>query len=163
MAAKKSFTEEIGTLGALLRLPYQALAASMYAELAENGFPDIRPAFSSVFRHITPQGARVTDMAEQAQMTKQSMGYLVDALHERGYVELVPDPSDRRAKLVRLTERGQAFLDAALALSHRNEERLAERMGRDEWAHLRRLLERLNVEIAVLAPNSPKKAGGGAP
>ena len=81
MAAQKNLTEEVGTLGALLRLPYQALARRLYREIAENGFPDVRPAHGSVFRHILPEGSRVTDLAERAGMTKQSMSYLVEYLH----------------------------------------------------------------------------------
>ena len=143
MAAQKNLTEEVGTLGALLRLPYQALAKRLYSEMAENGFPDVRPAHGSVFRHILPEGSRVTDLAERAGMTKQSMSYLVDYLHERGYLEFVPDPDDGRAKLVVLTERGTAFLDAALALSARLEAECARRIGEANMVQLRHLLERL--------------------
>jgi len=152
MGDEKSMTEEAGTLGALLRLPYQTLARRMYRELAGSGFPDVRPAFSSVFRFIAPEGSRVTDLAERAQMTKQSMGYLVDALHERGYVAFAPDPDDRRAKRVRLTARGEAFHRAAVALSREYEAMLAERLGPEEMARLRELLSRLNEETERLPP-----------
>ena len=143
MAAKKNITEEVGTLGALLRLPYQTLADRMYAEMAATGFPEIRPAHSSVFRHILPEGSRVTDLAERAQMTKQSMAYLVDYLHEKGYVTFVPDPTDGRAKLVCLTERGTAFIESAIALSKRIEAEAARQIGEAEMTQLRHLLQRL--------------------
>jgi hypothetical protein len=44
--------------------------------MAEAGFPDIRPAHSNLFRNMTEGGSRVSELAERAQMTKQSMGYL---------------------------------------------------------------------------------------
>ena len=143
MKAKKNVTEEAGTLGALLRLPYLALQTRVYGRLAEMGFADIRAAHSSVFRHILPDGSRVTDMAEAAQITKQSMAYLVDYLYERGYVEYFPDPEDGRAKLVRLTDRGRDFQQSAIRLSAEVEAQLAARMAEGEMAELRRLLGRL--------------------
>ena len=71
-------------IGALLRIPFQAINARLEAELAAAGFADLRPAHFSVFQHLPADGARVTDLAERAQITKQSMGYLVDHLEERG-------------------------------------------------------------------------------
>ena len=101
----QNITEAERTWGALLRRPYQFLSARVYDELAATSFPDIRPAHSAVFRHIAPGGSRITELAERAQMTKQSMGSLVEFLLEREYVQIAPDPSDGRAKIVCLTAR----------------------------------------------------------
>jgi DNA-binding MarR family transcriptional regulator len=141
---EKNVTEERRTLGALLRLPYEALARRVYGALAESGFPDIRPAHGVVFRFILPGGSRASDMAERAHMTKQSMAYLVDYLAERGYVTFVPDPSDGRAKLVRLTDRGEAALERLLAISRDTEAEVARLLGEGDLTHLRGLLARLH-------------------
>jgi DNA-binding MarR family transcriptional regulator len=140
---RKNKTEEIHTLGALLRLPYETLVARTYAELAASGFDDIRPAHSSVFRHILPDGSRLTELAERAQLTKQSMAYLVDALQQQGYVDFVPDPRDGRAKLLHLTPRGLAFQEAAIVVSQRIETGLSRQLGAKNLAQLRTLLEQL--------------------
>lgn len=140
---EKNRTEQVGTLGSLLRLPYEWLVRCQYGELAESGFPDIRPAHGAVFRHILPHGSRVTELAERAQMTKQSMAYLVEYLHERGYVEFTPDPSDGRAKLACLTERGTCVLETLIQSGQRIEAQLASVLGAKEMARLRALLERL--------------------
>jgi len=66
------------------------------------------PAHTAVFQHIEADGSRLTDLAERAQITKQSMGYLVDYLEERDYLERHADPSDRRATIICLTDRGWA-------------------------------------------------------
>lgn len=160
-AGAKNITEQVGTLGALLRLPYERLVRRQYAELSGRGFPDIRPAHSAVFRHILPQGSRVTELAERAQMTKQSMAYLVAHLQEHGYVDFAPDPSDGRAKLVCLTERGVAVQQTLIAIGRRIEAELAEALGAKELAKLRALLERLP---RVLEPQSQSDgaASGGA-
>ena len=155
MSARKNITEEIGTLGALLRLPYQALNKRLYGELAANGFPEIRPAHSSVFRHILPDGSRITDLAERAQMTKQSMAYLVDYLHEKDYVTFVPDPTDGRAKLVRLTGRGAAFMASAIAFSKQIEAEVARQIGAEDMAQLRRLLQKVASSLESGASRGP--------
>jgi len=137
----KPVTEHRRTLGALLRLPYEAMQREVYGALAARGFPEIRPAHSAVFRHIAPGGSRLTVLAERAGMTKQSMAYLVEGLQEAGLLRSLPDPSDGRARIVRLTARGQAALDTLLALSAEAEARVADRIGDKRAAKLRRALE----------------------
>ena len=73
------------------------------ARLTEAGYPHLRPAFSRMFENIDQEGTRMIDLAERAQMTHQSMSELVVGLKQRGYVQRVPDPTDHRARLVRLT------------------------------------------------------------
>lgn len=134
--------EAAATLGSLLRRPYEVLAERIYAEVGAR-FEGVRQAHGSVFRHLTPDGSRVTELAERAGMTKQSMAYLVDSLHENGYVRFEPDPDDGRAKLVKLTERGEAALGALLEASRRAEEEAAGHLGEDGLRELRGLLARL--------------------
>jgi predicted transcriptional regulator len=91
-------------IGALLRVPYQEGVRYVHRGLAEAGYADIRPAHMAVFQHINEAaGSRLTALAEAAQMTKQSMAYLVEHLEERGYVQRVRDPADGRT-LVRAVE-----------------------------------------------------------
>ncbi|MCW3058268.1 MAG: hypothetical protein JWQ02_89 [Capsulimonas sp.] len=143
----KNITEQRQTFGALLRGPYQILAASVYGRMSELSDGVIRPAHGVVFRTISPDGSRVTEMADQAQMTKQSMGYLVEYLHRHGYLEYKDDPTDGRAKLAHLTPRGVAVQEAAMEKSAILEERVAKLMENGEMPELRRLLEKLNALI----------------
>jgi DNA-binding MarR family transcriptional regulator len=147
MVPSAPFPDQARTLGSLLRAPYRRLADRLYADLAANGFPEIRPAHSAVFRHISPDGSRLTDMAEQAELTKQSMAYLVGYLEEHGYVTLHPDPDDGRAKLVRLTRRGQAFIAALLKASAAVEDDLAAALGATKLKQLRDLLEQADAAL----------------
>lgn len=89
------------------------------------GYDDLTPAMGRAAARLSDDGMRVTDLAEQARITKQSASVLVDQLERRGYVERVPDPSDARARLVVLAPRGRAVQQVA-----RREERAIER----EWA-----------------------------
>jgi DNA-binding MarR family transcriptional regulator len=75
------------------------------------------------------------------------MGYLVDDLEGLGYVERAPDPTDRRAKLVRLTARGRQVDDTVRGVIHQIESDWAQRMGPENFAQLIRQLRAL---IAIL-------------
>lgn len=131
------------TLGFLLRRPYETLSERVYGALATRGFPDIREAHSSVFRYIARSGSRVSELAERAHLTKQSMAYLVETLVGSGYVTVTPDPTDRRAKLVCLTARGHAVSKALVALSRKVEDEFAARLAPGHMLALRDLLGEL--------------------
>ncbi len=130
-------------LGILLRAPFQEVVRRVSAGLAEAGFGDLRPAHTAVFQHIDADGSRLTDLAERAQITKQSMGYLVDYLEDRGYLERRPDPGDRRAALICLTDRGWRQVEAALAIIGALEAEWTRALGEERMQQLRALLTEL--------------------
>lgn len=112
----------------------------VFATLAEAGYDDITPARARVFQRLAEGGSRLTDLAEQAQITKQSAGFLVDQLERAGYVERVPDPADARARLVRVAERGvRASVLAAQAVADVEAEWTAH-LGARRTAQLRGIL-----------------------
>lgn len=129
--------------GMLLFLPYRAMEQRVMAAVAAAGFDDLTLAQARVFQRIAPGGSRLTDLAEQAQITKQSAGFLVDALQERGYVERVPDPSDARARLVRIAPRGEQVLAVAAAAVADVEAEWAAHLGPAAMDDLRGALLRL--------------------
>jgi DNA-binding MarR family transcriptional regulator len=135
-------------LGVLLREPVQEVVRLVSAGLAAAGFDDLRPAHTAVFQHIEANGSRLTDLAERAQITKQSMGYLVDDLERLGYLARRPDPTDRRATLICLTERGWSQVETALATIAAIEEEWATRLGNDRMRQLREALVELRQIIA---------------
>src|SRR5204863_1967089 len=134
-------------VGILVRDQYQEVVRRVSAGLVDAGFDDLRPAHTAVFQHIEADGARLTALAERAQITKQSMGYLVDYLEERGYLERRPDPTDRRAALVCLTERGWAQIRAALAIIAGLEQEWTTALGEQRMEQLRELLTELRQII----------------
>lgn len=139
--------EDRRMIGALLRIPREAALRQVLMGLAAAGFGDVRPATFTVFQHMPPEGIRLTALADAALMTKQSMGYLVDDLESLGYVERVPDPADRRAKLIRLTARGQQVDQAVREVIRQIESEWAARMGESDYLRLVQLLRSL---IAIL-------------
>jgi DNA-binding MarR family transcriptional regulator len=144
-ALRGSSKDERPNIGILLRKPFQEVVRRVSAGLAELGFDDIRPAHTAVFQHLSSDGSRLTDLAERAQITKQSMGYLVDYLEQRGYVERRADPTDRRATLVFPTDRGWQQIRAALSIIATVEEEWTRRLGTRGMQQLRELLTQLDA------------------
>jgi DNA-binding MarR family transcriptional regulator len=138
-------------LPGLLDIASEALFAEFRTELERSEFGDIRPTHGCVFRFVGSKGLRLTDIAERAKLTKQSVGEIVDDLVERGYAQRVPDPDDRRAKLICLTERGEAAQAHGRKLFAKVEKRWAERYGAERIAALREMLEEVAAAEAPFA------------
>jgi len=128
--------------GLLLFYPYRALESRVLAALAEAGF-EITLAQARLLQRVAEAGSRLTDLAAQAQVTKQTAGELVDQLQRRGYVERVPDPSDGRARLVRLGARGRAAVALAAPVVAEVEAEWTAHLGPEAMAALRSALVRL--------------------
>ncbi len=93
-------------LGALLRIPFEAINEQITMDLAAAGHGALRARHFQVFQHLPADGARLTDLAEGAQITKQSMATTVGFLVNHGYLERFDDPSDARAQILKRTDRG---------------------------------------------------------
>jgi DNA-binding MarR family transcriptional regulator len=111
-------SEDRRLIGALLRAPAQAVVRYIHHAFAEAGYNDLRPAHMPILMYVDhpPHGTRITELAERAQMTKQSMGDLVADMEALGVVERIPDPTDRRAKIVRYTARGWELHQTAIEI-----------------------------------------------
>jgi DNA-binding MarR family transcriptional regulator len=127
---------------AMLGRAYSLLGFKIVDGVVGAGYPQ-KPSHSAVFAQIGPEGNRLTALARGANMTPQAMGELVDELEELGYVERRPDPTDRRAKLIVLTHRGQECIAAGIATIQDIEARIDEILGPRGHAELRRLLTKL--------------------
>ena len=128
---------------ALLGAAYRVLGLRIVEGVRTAGFPQ-RAAHSAVFANIdVATGTRLTVLAQRATMTPQAMGELVDDLERLGYVRRVPDRSDRRAKLVVLTDLGRGSVEAALAVIESIETDLASLLGARGIAGLQAALTRI--------------------
>ena len=134
-------------LAILLREPFRAMSEELMERLVERGHPEVRVSHGSVFQFLDDDGTRVSVLAERAQVTKQAMAQLVAHLEEHGYVDRVPDPDDRRAKLVRATDRGREVFAVARELMADVEARLTERLGEAKLRRLRTLLGELDAAL----------------
>jgi DNA-binding MarR family transcriptional regulator len=137
-------------LGLLFRLLAQRHGREVDAALRKAGFADLRPPHANVFPFVPREGIQIGDLASQAGVRKQSMAQSVDELVARGYLETRTDPSDRRARLVFLTPKGEAIRPIGKATGAQVEAHWADLVGPDALEDVRsvlaRLLDRLRAE-----------------
>jgi DNA-binding MarR family transcriptional regulator len=131
-------------IGALLRIPWEAVQRHMLRRLHERGFDDLDAAHLNVFQYPGPQGARPTELAARLRISKQALNYLLRELERLEYLERRPDPDDLRSKRVALTDRGTS---AALAIREAVDEletAWAQQLGPKRFTQLRTLLLELH-------------------
>ena len=130
-------------LGLLCFIAYRATEERVFAAVRAAGYGDVTLAQGRLFARIAPGGTRITDLAEQGRVTKQTAGFLVDGLERAGYVRRVPDPSDARARLVQISPRGEAAVAVAREAEAEIEAEWERHLGAEATAELRRALTRL--------------------
>jgi DNA-binding MarR family transcriptional regulator len=132
------------TTVSLLDAVLTRLGGEIIATLHNAGFTDARPIHGRVMSQLHGgEGRRLVDLAESAGMTAQAMGQLLDRLEAQGYVERRPDPTDRRAKLIHMSKKGEAGGAATRDAVVRQEESLREVLGAEAYVELRRTLQTL--------------------
>jgi DNA-binding MarR family transcriptional regulator len=125
--------------GALRRLREEILADS------EDKFPGLRVSHYRLLEMIPPGGARITDLAEVALMTKQGLGQHVDYLQRLGYVESDRLRADRRVRLVRRTAKGEEAVTHSRIAIERVEQLWSEHLGPERYATFRETLRELGT------------------
>jgi DNA-binding MarR family transcriptional regulator len=136
--------ERPANLAVLLREAFVALNDLVSIRLAERGHGIVRPAHGAVFQYLDDTGTTVSLLAERAQMTKQAMAELVHYLETHGYVHRVPDPADRRAKLVLPTDRGRDVIAIAQQFAPEVEDQITRLLGTQRTRALRADLEAIH-------------------
>jgi DNA-binding MarR family transcriptional regulator len=100
----------------LLTLGSRAVIEELHRHLATRGYDDLRPAHGFAFQRIAPDGATGNELAEFLDITKQAASEMIDYLAQHGYVVRQPHPTDRRGKIVTLTDRGWNCLRESAAI-----------------------------------------------
>ncbi|MEM8591492.1 MAG: MarR family winged helix-turn-helix transcriptional regulator [Pseudomonadota bacterium] len=140
MAESPAHPPLIDHIGVDLWQTARAYEAAMYAAIARAGFDDLTLADSDVLVFVGPSGTRASDIAKGRAITKQAVQEQVTRLVKRGYVEVTPDPEDRRAKRVTLSAKGRAMARAFVEIKKDLHARVLTGLGEDDMAHLRALL-----------------------
>ncbi|GAA1977383.1 hypothetical protein GCM10009718_12220 [Isoptericola halotolerans] len=140
-------------LGFLLLTAADAVVAATLAEVAGQGYPQIRRVHVPVFVHLDPDGTTISTLAARAGVTRQAMTGVVRELEEEGFVSTAPDPEDRRARRVSLTASGAEYCRAATAASERLSARWADRLGPEAVDVLRDQLRQLAAGSSPTVPD----------
>jgi DNA-binding MarR family transcriptional regulator len=138
-------------LAPTLALAARSQLAAMMHRLGARGFDGLTPTFASVIPLLDGTGMRTTALAQRAGVTKQAMSQLLRLLEKRNYVEQAPDVSDTRAKVIRLTKRGEALREACAEVRQELTVAAIRALGK---TNLSRLQRDLNTLITSLTASS---------
>jgi DNA-binding MarR family transcriptional regulator len=128
----------------LLRDAHAAVDADVREALAGAGFDEIKPGHAVVLRNLGEDGARPSEIAARAGVTRQAVTKVVRDLERLGLVRRHTDPADGRGVIVRYTERGREGLELARRRMLAIEDELAAQIGAERWAVVRSALEALH-------------------
>lgn len=142
------------SLGVLLRLCHQQFLSAVDSTLADSGFGDIRPHHANVFTFVPKEGIQVSELAHKAGVRKQTMAQVVEELERLGYVKRCSHPTDLRARLVMLTERGQKIRPLAMNAGKKVEESWELFLGTAKMTALRETLQEVLGRDEVANPES---------
>lgn len=131
-------------IGALLRMPWEAVQQHMLDRLQESGFGDFDAAYLTVFQYPGPQGARPSELAARLRISKQALNYLLGELERLGYLERRADPDDLRSKRIVLTSRGIAAVGVIREAVRDIETAWAQRLGAERFDEFRKILRELS-------------------
>jgi DNA-binding MarR family transcriptional regulator len=134
-------------IGALLRVPWEAVRQRMLAGLHARGFADLSPAHLNVLQYPGPHRMRPSELAERTFMSKQALNYLLGQMEALGYLDRRVGDGDQRARRIHLTTRGHRVIRAIREVVAEVEADWEEQLGTDDFAALRALLVRLNVVV----------------
>ena len=127
-------------IGALLRVPAQAIHRRLIADLNAAGFDDVRLPHMAVLQFPGPDGARPTTLAERAGMSKQAMNQLLGSLETLGYLKRADSTDEGRARVVRFTPRGRAAYAKIHEILRTIEAEWSAELGARNFAQLKELL-----------------------
>ena len=140
----------------LLEHAMHRLRAELY-ELSDTSFPGLRTRHYRTLSFLPPGGARLSQLTAASGLTKQAMAQALAPLERGGYVDVVPDPTDGRARIVRLTERGRTVNAAVRDRLAEVERGWADQVGAERYAVARAVL------AEVGPPDPDARADGGQP
>src|SRR5689334_20942629 len=134
-------------IGRLFLRAHRAYSRWAIVKLRERGHKELNLAHTSLLAAMDLEGTNITTLATRTGITKQSMGQLVADLEKQGYLERVPDLADKRASLVKFTERGWEFLNDAHELKLELDAEYADLLGKERLKELYSLLGELVDKI----------------
>lgn len=130
-------------IGALLRVPAQAIQRRIIKELNAAGYDDLRVPHMAVLQFPGPDGVRPVTLAERAGMSKQAMNQLLRSLESLGYISRSDAPDEGRARVVRLTRRGRAAYSRVHDILRDIEDEWSTELGPTDFGRLKELLCRV--------------------
>jgi DNA-binding MarR family transcriptional regulator len=152
MATSRDLPTDRLAVGQLLVRLLHEFRRELSAPAAAAGYGDIRDPHLQIFGTIGMGEVRLTDVAARAQLSLAATSELVNDLQALGYLERRPDPSDGRAKLICLTERGRGLMahagDRVATIEEQWSAIVGKRSFTDMCSTMQRLLDHLDTDEA---------------
>ncbi|PWT85062.1 MAG: MarR family transcriptional regulator [Acidobacteria bacterium] len=130
-------------IGALLRVPTEAIFRRIVRELSAAGFAGLTLPHIAVLRYPGPDGERPSILAERAGISKQAMNRLLGSLEDLGYLKRTDASDQGRARIVRFTQRGHAAWAKIIEILRGIECEWSAELGPRDFAQLKKLLTRV--------------------
>jgi DNA-binding MarR family transcriptional regulator len=115
-----------------------------------SGHRDMRVSFLNLTRNLDVEGTRITELAQRAGMTKQSMSELVAQCAKAGLVVQRPHANDARARLVTFTRKGLAVLEAFRGALVTAEREMRKEVGADAFRLIKNALAKYGAKFETL-------------
>ena len=131
---------------------WQWVRGEIHAAVVAAGYDDLNPAHVAVFRNPSVAGMRPRELADEMQITKQSVNELLGHLERRGYLVREPDPADSRSRRIRLTGQGRELEAVVGQAAADAEAKAAELIGEARMDELRRALTDLVTHLGLSPP-----------
>lgn len=150
-------------IGALLRVPAQAIHRRIIRDLNAAGFTELTQPHMAVFQYPGPDRIRPGALAARAGVSKQAMNQLLRSLEGSGYIARSDAPDEGRARVIRLTRRGHAAYAKIHDILGDIEREWSAELGATRFAQLKELLRRVWVSPLVRSPEdlAPESETGG--
>ena len=116
---------------------FRTFENDLASTLQTRGYTDITSGNFNVMRHLNPEGMRLTELAHEAQISKQAIGKMIAELETKGYVQLTPDESDGRAKFVSFSQKGEQLIALAVEFVKEIEDQYQSILGKNNYQQLR--------------------------
>lgn len=163
MSTKKSesvseFEPKNLLIGAMLRVPAQAIHHRLIHDLNKAGFDDLSLPHIAVFQYPGPDGVRPGKLAERAGMSKQAMNQLLKSLEELGYITRRDETAGSRARIVRFTHRGRLVFLRIMQILREVEREWSVVLGAKDFTQLKKLLYHVWQSGLVKIPGAARTA-----
>ena len=156
METRKAYTGDAPDhLMFIVDLVRRRFGEAIRAELADQSYTDVRRSELRLLLLVSPSGTSLSELADLTGITKQSLSEFVERLQQAGYVTTETSPTDRRAKVIRPTDHGQATRDRILAAGRAVEDSWRSSIGPDRFDTMRDVLSDLAVRHST--PTAPSR------
>lgn len=132
----------------MLRVCWQWIREQIFDGVRAAGYDDLNPAHVALFRYPTLDRQRPSELAEQLQITRQSVNDLLGHLEHHGYLTREVDPGNRSARLIRLTADGRRLEKTINNQARIAELKIAELLGSRTFSQLRAAIEQLTDQLS---------------